>query len=98
MIVCNTHLTGELLTTAAWIRNFVMHHPDYKQDSVVTERITYDLLTACDRISRGKTCAELTGTLKSRTTRDLGSCPSTQQMKQKSESEDLVFGEHIRQN
>ena len=37
MIVCNTHLTltGELLTTAAWIRTFVMCHPDYKQDLVV---------------------------------------------------------------
>ena len=75
MIVCHTHLTGELLTTAGWIRNFVMHHPDYKQDSIMTERITYDLLTAYDRISRGETCAELTGTLKSRTTRDLRSCP-----------------------
>ena len=35
MIVCNTHLTGELLTTAAWIRTFVVCHPDYKQDFVV---------------------------------------------------------------
>ena len=72
MIVCNTHLTGELLTTAAWIKNFVMHHPDYKQDSVVTERITYDLLTG----SAGTT-------LKSHTIRDLRSCPSIQQNEMK---------------
>ena len=96
--MCTAHLTGELLTTAAWIRSYVKTHPDYKQDSVVTERITYDLLAACDRISRGETCAELTGTLKSRTTRDLGSCPSTQQMKRKSESEDPALVEHTRQN
>lgn len=75
-----------------------MHHPDYKQDSVVTERITYDLLVTCDRISRGETCAELTGTLKSRTTKDLGSCPTAaQQMKRKSESEDLSSVKQSRQ-
>lgn len=71
-----------------------MHHPDYKQDSIVTERITYDLLDTCDRISRGETCAELTGTLKSRTTKDLGSCPT----KRKSESEDSSSVKHSRQN
>jgi len=74
-----------------------MRHPDYKQDSVVTERITYDLLVACDRISRGEKCTELTGTLSSRTTRDLGSCPTAQRMKRKSESEDLSV-KYSRQN
>jgi len=31
--------TGELITTATWVRNFVRNHPDYKQDSHVTEKI-----------------------------------------------------------
>ncbi|KAJ1960558.1 glutamate--cysteine ligase, partial [Dispira parvispora] len=40
---------GTLLTNAQWIRQFVRRHPDYRQDSVVTESINYDLLkTVCD--------------------------------------------------
>ena len=38
--------SGELLTTAAWLRQFVQTHPLYKQDSVVSEevfRITYQI-------------------------------------------------------
>ena len=31
--------TGELITTATWFRNFVRSHPDYKNDSVVSETI-----------------------------------------------------------
>ncbi|XP_065919310.1 glutamate--cysteine ligase catalytic subunit-like [Dysidea avara] len=55
---------GELLTTAKWIRNFITQHCDYKEDSIITEKITYDLMVACDKISRGDAmCAELTGTL-----------------------------------
>jgi len=82
-----TALLGELSTTATWMRNFITHHPDYKQDSVVNDRITYDLLVACDRISKGETCAELTGALHSRTIRDIETCPGT--AKRKSESEDV---------
>ena len=55
---------GELLTTAKWIRNFITQHCDYKWDSIITEKITYDLMVACDKISGGDAmCAELTGTL-----------------------------------
>ena len=36
--------SGELKTTARWIRDFVASHPEYKQDSVITEGINYDLL------------------------------------------------------
>ena len=82
-----TALLGELSTTATWMRNFITQHPDYKQDSIVNDRITYDLLVACDRISKGETCAELTGSLHSRTIRDIETCPGT--AKRKSQSEDV---------
>ncbi len=41
---------GSLMTNARLIRNFVANHTDYKQDSVVGERITYDLLMELERI------------------------------------------------
>ncbi len=48
------------MTTARWTRNFVQNHPDYKQDSVVSERINYDLVEACSRITQGEMeCPEL---------------------------------------
>ncbi|XP_078356299.1 glutamate--cysteine ligase catalytic subunit-like [Oculina patagonica] len=46
--------SGELLTTAQWIRLFVETHPDYKKDSVVGEKICYDLLNTFDRVGRGE--------------------------------------------
>ena len=46
--------TGELLTPATWIRNFVRTHPDYKGDSVVSDSIAYDLMVACSEIGEGK--------------------------------------------
>ncbi|CAE1240057.1 GCLC [Acanthosepion pharaonis] len=36
--------SGKLMTMAQWTRKFVLTHADYKQDSVVNENITYDLL------------------------------------------------------
>jgi len=54
--------TGEVMTTAAWIRKFVREHDDYQQDSVVTQRISYDLLRACHDIGAGLRAApELVG-------------------------------------
>lgn len=44
---------GELQTTARWLREFVEKHPDYKQDSVVSEKINYDLMKACQAIAKG---------------------------------------------
>lgn len=44
---------GSLVTTATWMRQFVQSHPDYKHDSVVSERINYDLVKAVDEIERG---------------------------------------------
>lgn len=45
--------SGRLNTTAQWIRDFVRQHKHYKQDSVVNDRITYDLLVNFDRIQKG---------------------------------------------
>lgn len=45
---------GKLQTTAQWTRDFVTKHPEYKQDSVVSDAITYDLLKRMTEISSGK--------------------------------------------
>ncbi|XP_050027889.1 glutamate--cysteine ligase catalytic subunit [Dermacentor andersoni] len=60
--------SGELLTTASWIRKFITTHPEYKQDSVVSERINYDLLLLMSKIQDGSVgCPELFGTSTSKT-------------------------------
>lgn len=43
---------GSLVTTATWMRNFVTTHPSYKQDSVVSQEICYDLCKAVDELER----------------------------------------------
>src|SRR5699024_1741260 len=35
---------GVAPTPARLIRDFILHHPDYKQDSVVNDSVTYDLM------------------------------------------------------
>lgn len=45
---------GTLWTTAKWIRNFVGNHPEYKNDSVVSEAINYDLVKAAETITRNE--------------------------------------------
>lgn len=42
---------GSLWTNARWIREFVAKHPDYKQDSVVSAKISYDLVKAVEEIT-----------------------------------------------
>lgn len=42
---------GTLWTAAKWIRHFVREHEDYKQDSVVSDGIAYDLVKAAERIT-----------------------------------------------
>lgn len=42
---------GDLLTPASWMRRFVLHHPEYHRDSLVSPQITYDLVTELDRIA-----------------------------------------------
>jgi len=46
--------TGELVTPATWIRNFIRNHEDYKGDSVISDSIAYDLLIACRDIGEGR--------------------------------------------
>ncbi|XP_055786377.1 glutamate--cysteine ligase catalytic subunit-like isoform X2 [Salvelinus fontinalis] len=54
--------SGELMTMAKWMREFVDKHTQYKQDSVITDKINYDLLRKCDSISKGEErCPELIG-------------------------------------
>ncbi|XP_024943932.1 glutamate--cysteine ligase catalytic subunit isoform X2 [Cephus cinctus] len=53
---------GELLTTAAWLRKEVTTHPEYKKDSIITERINYDLLKKIHNIEIGEqSCPDLLG-------------------------------------
>ncbi|EAW21176.1 glutamate--cysteine ligase [Aspergillus fischeri NRRL 181] len=42
---------GTLWTGARWIREFVASHPLYKQDSVVSEEICYDLVKAVEEMT-----------------------------------------------
>lgn len=58
--------SGELQTTAAWLRSFVMDHPKYKQDSVVSEEITYDMLMECKAMTEGGPAPSLIGDLRER--------------------------------
>lgn len=44
--------SGKLWTGAKWIRHFVRNHAEYRKDSVVGERICYDLLKAVEQITR----------------------------------------------
>jgi len=41
---------GKLVTPASWIRNFIVSHPAYKNDSVVSDEINYDLAKAIDEM------------------------------------------------
>jgi len=57
---------GELKTTARWIRDFVTAHPDYKQDSFVSDKVTYDLIAKIKEVAEGTiSCPELAGPLNS---------------------------------
>lgn len=57
--------TGELLTPATWMRQYVERHPEYKQDSVLTQAIAKDLLKTCHGIGVGEiSCPEVLGVVK----------------------------------
>lgn len=43
--------SGEIPTTAAFIRKFVLSHPAYQNDSKINDVINFDLLTKLDKIS-----------------------------------------------
>lgn len=42
------------MTTSRWIRQFVASHPDYKQDSVISQEINYDLLKIMSQFSQNE--------------------------------------------
>ena len=42
--------SGELVTGAAWQRDFVKNHPLYQNDSVVSDEVAYDLMKEVERI------------------------------------------------
>jgi len=44
---------GEIPTIASWIRRFVLKHPEYQRDSIVTPEIVADLINAITAISDG---------------------------------------------
>lgn len=46
--------SGQLKTTATWIREYVRSHPDYNHDSVVSQTINYDMIKQLDLIERGE--------------------------------------------
>ncbi|TRY63874.1 hypothetical protein TCAL_00880 [Tigriopus californicus] len=46
--------TGALKTNAKFMRDFVLSHPNYGQDSKVSEKIQFDLLTHLDRVQTGE--------------------------------------------
>lgn len=39
---------GKLMTTAGWMRDYVTHHNDYKNDSIVSDKIVADLTREVD--------------------------------------------------
>jgi glutamate--cysteine ligase catalytic subunit len=48
---------GKLLTGAAWQRKFVLSHPLYKKDSVVSTEIVYDMLKKVAAFESGPSSA-----------------------------------------
>lgn len=50
------------MTAARWMREFIANHPEYKQDSVITEEMNYSLLWKCNQIAQEQVeCPELLG-------------------------------------
>jgi len=46
--------SGKLSTTASWIRRFILSHPEYKRDSLVSDSIVADLTLRVDELVHGK--------------------------------------------
>jgi len=45
---------GNLRTNARYMRDFVQAHPDYQQDSKVSEKVQYELLMALDNLRKNE--------------------------------------------
>ncbi|VDO04651.1 unnamed protein product [Rodentolepis nana] len=68
--------SGELPTTARWLRYLIQRHPNYRGDSVVSERITNDLITECLAVSRGEPTKSSELLLRGLTSTRTRPCPS----------------------
>lgn len=51
LLLISKRASGELPTTAKFIRNFVINHKEYKKDSKINELINFELLESINRIS-----------------------------------------------
>jgi len=47
--------SGELVTDAVWIRDFITHHKDYQHDSKVHPSIVYDLMNILEGVNQHRT-------------------------------------------
>lgn len=45
--------SGDVDTTATWMRKFVKSHPQYKHDSIVPPEVAFDLLNRCKSVADG---------------------------------------------
>mmetsp|Transcript_101710 Transcript_101710/g.286773 ORF Transcript_101710/g.286773 Transcript_101710/m.286773 type:complete len:677 (+) Transcript_101710:65-2095(+) len=60
LLLIERRAAGSLMTTAAWMRRFVLQHESYKQDGRVPKAAAHDLMVAATEIGDGKRhCPEL---------------------------------------
>lgn len=43
--------SGKIPTAAKFLKDFIINHPDYRQDSKISKKINFDLVEMCDRIT-----------------------------------------------
>eukprot|EP00928_Gymnodinium_smaydae_P082264 TRINITY_DN65646_c0_g1_i1.p1 TRINITY_DN65646_c0_g1~~TRINITY_DN65646_c0_g1_i1.p1 ORF type:complete len:697 (+),score=96.84 TRINITY_DN65646_c0_g1_i1:73-2163(+) len=68
---------GSITTTATWMRNFVLNHEAYRQDSRVPAAAAHDLMVAAAEIGEGlRPCPELLGERLPETARAAAPAPS----------------------
>jgi glutamate--cysteine ligase catalytic subunit len=48
---------GQLKTTACWLREQAVAHPDYRRDSIVTDDMCHDLMARCAAVASGALAA-----------------------------------------
>jgi len=44
---------GVIPTYAAWQRNFVQNHPEYKQDGVISEKMAFEIVKLTTEVTEG---------------------------------------------
>jgi glutamate--cysteine ligase catalytic subunit len=59
LLLISKRASGEIPTIAAYIRDFVTNHREYKQDSRVNEAINFDLLTKMEILTKCEDLKEL---------------------------------------